>query len=112
MRISSAVVALSVSLFAANAVSAATLSPPKSPTPTAGGHSHPGYPVYATFCAAGTLIFDSWYVGYTQHRELTSDEAIGITASCFFPPLALYYLIRHANEPAASTAPVRHRRHR
>jgi hypothetical protein len=80
--------------------------------PTHSAQVHPGYPLYATFCAAGTLIIDSWYVGYTQHRELTSEEAIGMTATCFFPPLALYYLAKHANEPAPAPVPVvKHRRH-
>lgn len=43
------------------------------------------YVLFSTFCAAGSLIVQSAYVGETEHRELTSQEAFYTTGNCFIP---------------------------
>lgn len=69
--------------------------PPKPSTPAkaSGGHHHGmGYVGYIPFCAAAGTIVSAVIVGQTQHRELTTNEALGILGTCIFPPLALFYL--------------------
>ena len=75
--------------------------PPKPAAKPASGHHHGGmgYVGYIPFCAATGLIISGVYVGHTQHRELTTNEALGILGTCIFPPLALFYL---AQQPSTN----------
>jgi hypothetical protein len=86
-------VALVALTFSAGTASAITEYPPPPPPPKqtspTGGKSGPSpagtYVLAATFCAAGSLIVQSAYIGNTQNRELTSKEAFYTTGNCFLP---------------------------
>lgn len=75
------------------------MKPPKPAKPVSGHHHGMGYVGYIPFCAATGLIISGVYVGQTQHRELTTNEALGILGTCIFPPLALLYL---AQQPSTN----------
>jgi hypothetical protein len=99
-----------ISILAAGslALAAATAPAAAGPKPHFGhfGHHHHhkplhggakggmGYVGYIPFCAATGLILSGIYVGHTEHRELTTDEALGIVGTCIFPPLALIYMLQ------------------
>lgn len=77
---------------------------PKPPKP---GHGVKGpsalgqYVLFSTFCAAGSLIVQSAYVGETENRELTSQEAFYTTGNCFLPIVGgpLFWALANGGNP-------------
>jgi hypothetical protein len=70
-----------------------------------GGKSGPSplasYLLVSTFCAAGSLIVQSAYVGEIEHRELTSREAFYTTGNCFVPFVGgpLFWALANGGNP-------------
>lgn len=67
--------------------------PPAKPNPQVPGSSGLSagaqYLLGGTFCTAGTLIIGAAFIGNTQHRELSQEEAVTALTTCFMPPLIL-----------------------
>ncbi|MDB5600582.1 MAG: hypothetical protein JWN71_2626 [Xanthobacteraceae bacterium] len=87
-------VAMAAMMFTAGPAAAISEYPPPRVQPApqdgvANGKNGPsplaGYLLVSTFCAAGSLIVQSAYVGNNQNRELTSKEAFTTTGNCFVP---------------------------